>query len=289
MILTAGVLLAEKLPLSRYQTLIDRYPFGEPPAGFDPQKMASEVSKDDAAQAEKALTEEQAAIQKSVSFSVINADPDDGGVMVGFSDLADPKVPRHYYMRVGTSRDGWTVKEADLTARTMTVEKDGVEVTLDLGSNSTGGAGKTVAAGAGKPAAGGAVNRLRGRGIANGEVTTAGGTSSGGRSGILRRPGGGLSTFQGRRRQRELEEAQAKADAEEREAARRQREEEAAAQREEEKARLEQERAEAREQIKAISDDIRRLREEKREAAAPEADAAAPEAEGGEGDEGYES
>ena len=37
----------------------------------------------------------------------------DGATVVGFTDNSDPKVPRHYYLKVGESRDNWTVKEAD--------------------------------------------------------------------------------------------------------------------------------------------------------------------------------
>lgn len=253
--LAIGPLLAEKQPLSRYQTIIDRMPFGQPPPGFNAQQMASEVSRTDSASA-KELTEEQAELQKSVAFSVINADPDDGGTMIGFTDLSDPKVPRHYYMRVGTTRDGWFVKEADLLEKTMTVVKDGVEVTLELGGKSSADSPAADAKGKGRASrAAGRANLL---------------AASPQRSGLLGGPRGTgqLSSFQGRRARREQEEAQAKADAAAQAAERQRQAEEAAAREEEERAAREKEREEQRDQLMAIKDELRRVREEKARAAA---------------------
>ena len=279
-----GTLFAEKQPLERYQSIIDRQPFGKPPPGFNPEQMASEVSARDADAAEQQLTQEQEVLQKSVSFSVINVDPDDGGLMVGFSDLADPKVPRHYYMRVGTTRDGWLVKEADIAKKTMTVVKDGVEVSLELGANSNaGGAGAKGKGGTAPASRGGSLTPARG----------AGGTT--GRSGLLARrglggtggasaPGSGLSSFQSRRAQREQAEAQAQADAAAKEAERKRLAEEQAAKEAEERAARENERAEQREQLKAIQDELKRVCEEKERARA-----AAEAAGEGEGDDGNES
>lgn len=275
-----GTLFAEKQPLERYQSIIDRQPFGKPPPGFNPEQMASEVSARDADAAEQQLTQEQEVLQKSVSFSVINVDPDDGGLMVGFSDLADPKVPRHYYMRVGTTRDGWLVKEADIAKKTMTVVKDGVEVSLELGANSNPG-------GTGAKGKGGTT---RGGSAASGR--TVGGMTATGRSGLLARrgaggaaaPGSGLSSFQSRRAQREQAEAQAQADAAAKEAERKRQAEEQAAKEAEERAARENERAEQREQLKAIQDELKRVREEKERARA-----AAEAAGEGEGDDGNES
>ena len=270
-VLAVGTVAAEKQPFSRYQSIIDRMPFGQPPPGFNPEQMASEVSRSDAASAQE-LTQEQEAIQKAVAFSVINVDPDDGGVMVGFTDNADPKSPHHYYMRVGTTRDGWLVKEADIAEKTMTVVKDGVEVTLELGMNSSGGDSRS-AKGAVASRPGSAGSSL------SGAVPT--------RSGLLSRRapgGGGVSTFQGRRRQREMEAAEAKADAEAREAERRKREQEAAEQAAADKAVREQERAEQREQLMAIQNELRRVREEK-ERARVEAEANGENGDGGADDE----
>lgn len=266
-----GTLFAEKMPFARYQSIIDRMPFGAPPPGFNPEQMASEVSRSDAAGDGVELTQEQAQLQKSVSFSVINADPDDGSTMIGFTDLSDPKIPRHYYMRVGTSRDGWTVKAADLAKRTMTVEKDGVEVTLELGGNSSGDA---AASDKGKN-----VSRLASRGGGNGSV-------GGQRSGLLSSRGPGqLSSFQGRRARREQAEAQEKANAEAQAAERKRQAEENAAKEEQARLEREREREEQRDQLKAIQDELRRVREEKERAAAESARESGGEEGGDEDDE----
>ncbi|MBO6167654.1 MAG: hypothetical protein J6P13_04810 [Kiritimatiellae bacterium] len=132
---------AEKQPLERYQSIIDRMPFGVPPPNFDPTKSPDEVSKSDYAAQAAQLTEEQQAIQKNVQFSVINQESD-GTVRVGFSDKSEAGAPRHYYMAVGEEKNGWVVKAADPVDKTMTIEKDGVEVALSLGENSGGGDAK---------------------------------------------------------------------------------------------------------------------------------------------------
>lgn len=241
----AGGLFAEKMPFERYQSIIDRQPFGQPPPGFNPQQMASDVSRTAADDAAAPLSVEQEKLQKSVGFSVINVESD-GSVMVGFSDKSDPKSPKHYYMRVGEERDGWLVKEGDPAKKSMTVVKDSVEITLDLGANSTADA-KSSKPGAPQTAAG--------------------------RSPLLSRganaPGG---SFHSRRARREAEEAQERAAAAAREAERKREAEEAAAKAEQEKAVREAERAEQRQQLLAIQEELRRAREEKARQRAAEAE-----------------
>ena len=56
---TAATLLAQKQPLERYQSIIDRHPFGEPPPGFDPTKAPSEATVRDAGADMVARTAEQ--------------------------------------------------------------------------------------------------------------------------------------------------------------------------------------------------------------------------------------
>ena len=231
----AGTLFAEKMPFERYQSIIDRQPFGQPPPGFNPQQMASEVSRTASDDGAAPLSVEQEKLQKSVGFSVINVESD-GSVMVGFSDKSDPKSPKHYYMRVGEERDGWLVKAGDPSKKSMTVVKDSVEITLDLGSNSTADAKQ------GKPSSP---------------------QPAAGRSPLLGRGGAGGGSFQSRRARREAEEAQERAAAAAREAARKREAEEAAAKAEEEKAAREAERAEQRQQLLAIQEELRRAREEK--------------------------
>ena len=225
----SAVLAAEKQPIERYQSIIDRQMFGPLPKDFDPTKMPSEVSRSSSSAAEKELTQEQAQLQSAIHFSVINVDHD-GKPVVGFTDNSDPKAPVHYYMHVGETQNGWLVKEANPDNATMTIAKGEVEVELTLGDNSAKGGGKTSAAGsATKPA-------------------------SGSRGGLL---GGTLSARRAMRRQAEQAEAQKReAEQAEKEAARQ-------AQAEQEKAERDAERAQQRQQLMAIQEELRKAREEK--------------------------
>ena len=236
--LLAVVASAEKQPFERYQSIIDRQMFGPLPPGFDPTKLPSEVQKSSSAE-ERELTKEQEQLKSAVHFSVINV-ASDGATEVGFTDNSDPKMPRHYFLKVGDSRDGWTVKEADAEKATMTIVKDEIEVSLTLGGNSASGAGTTARAGAAaRPLAAGL----------------------GGRSGGLLGGGGSLHSRRMLRRQEEAAaKAQADAAAAEKEAAR---EAERQAQAEQEKAQREQERAEQRQQLMAIQEELKRVREAK--------------------------
>ena len=137
--------LAEKQPYSRYQSIVDRQMFGALPAGFDPTKLPSEVTK----ASQRELTKEQEQLKSAIRFSVINLTPD-GQVAVGFTDSSDGKNPRHYYLKVGESRGGWLVKEADPETATMTIAKGEIEVTLTIGGDSAKDAAATAKAGAAK-------------------------------------------------------------------------------------------------------------------------------------------
>lgn len=129
----AGETLAERMPLSRYQSIIDRQMFGQPPNGFDPNKNPNEVKGGKGS--DKALTEEQEKLQHSVRFSMINITPS-GETAVGFTDNTDGKNPVHYYLKVGERRNGWEVKEADPVRAWMRLAKGDVEVELELGGTS---------------------------------------------------------------------------------------------------------------------------------------------------------
>ena len=234
---------AEKQPISRYQSIIDRQMFGPLPPGFDPTKSPNEVQKSSGKE-EKQLTQEQEKLQSSIHFSVINVTPE-GATAVGFTDNSDPKAPVHYYLKVGEKRNGWEVKEADPNKASMTIAKGDIEVSLTLGGNSAKDGGTSRAGGA---------------------VPTA--------SGAARRPGmlgGGL--LGGSLRARRLQRQQA-AEAD----AAKQREEQAAkdaerqAQAEQEKQQREAERAEQRQQLLAIQEELKRVREAKAEAAKNESE-----------------
>ena len=220
---------AEKQPLSRYESIINRQMFGELPPDFDPTKMPSEVVRSSGRQQEKELTKEQQKLQSSIRFSAINVTPE-GVTAVGFTDNSNSKAPVHYYLKEGESRDGWTVVSADAKAATMTIVKGDVEVSLTLGGSTTGG-----------PSGG-----------------KGGGTSGDDKGGLSGKRL--LNTLHARRAAREskteaeLAKMRAERDAERAERARRE---------EEEAAKREEERAEQRKQLQAIQDELRRAREEK--------------------------
>ena len=213
--------VADTQPFDRYQSIIDRQMFGKLPPGFDPEKMPSEVAK--TSRGGKELTKEQEKLQSSVHFSVINVAAD-GTTVVGFTDNSDPKTPVHHYLKVGEESGGWKVLSADAAESSMTIRKDGVELTLKLGDNSS----KTPGA-----AAVPAVASLKG-------AESPAGTF---RSGLL---GGSLRSRRAMREKRMLEQQEA----EKRE-------------REEERARRDQEREEQRQQLLAIQEELKRQRDEK--------------------------
>ena len=235
-LLVVSAAFAEKQPISRYQSIIDRQMFGPLPPGFDPTKSPNEVQKTSGKE-EKQLTQEQEKLQSSIHFSVINVTPE-GATAVGFTDNSDPKAPVHYYLKVGEKRNGWEVKEADPNKASMTIAKGDIEVSLTLGGNSA----------------------------KDGGTSRAGGTASAAAaSGATRRPGmlgGGL--LGGSLRARRLQRQQA-AEAD----AAKQREEQAAkdaerqAQAEADKQQREAERAEQRQQLLAIQEELKRVREAK--------------------------
>ena len=154
----AGGAWAEKPPYDRYQSIVDRQMFGALPVGFDPTKLPSEVTKS----SQKELTKEQEQLKSAIRFSVINQTPD-GQVAVGFTDNTDSKNPCHYYLKVGETRGGWLVKEADPETATMTIAKGEIEVTLTIGGDSAKDAGATAKAGAAKASDGIALQSASGR------------------------------------------------------------------------------------------------------------------------------
>ena len=227
----AAAAYAERQPYERYQSIVDRQMFGPLPPGFDPTKSPAEVAKTKP-KAEQELTKEQEQVKKAIRFSVMNVSAA-GETYVGFTDNGDPKLPVHYYLKVGESQNGWTVKEADAETSSMTIEnKDGIEVTLKLGGDSSSDAAAVSRAGA-APAAAPARAMPKGGGAAM---------------------FGGLK---GRREQRRLREAQLEADA-----AKRAEEDKARAAREaEEKQQREAEREEQRKQLQQIQEELRKARE----------------------------
>lgn len=113
-------------PFARYQPILDRMPFGAAPAA------AALTPADQAATATEAeVKAEQQALAKQISMSAVNVTPK-GQTAIGFTDRS-VNPPANYYLRVGESANGWTVKHADFDDELATLEKDGVVITLKLG------------------------------------------------------------------------------------------------------------------------------------------------------------
>ena len=267
---------AEKRPFELYQPIIDRCPFGQPPPDFDPTSSptASGSSQGvDEAAPEVPLSQQQEALQKSVNATALLIDST-RTVWVGFSDLSDPKSPRTHYMAVGTSEDGWLAKSADPEKKTVTLEKDGVEIEVVVGAGSSTGA-KADAAGAGQQSRRGFNG---GRGPMRSPLLS-------GRGGEGGDGGRSMRSLRQMRRDREeaeaLQVAEARKAREEAQAEERKRREEEEKQREQEKAEREAERAaereEYRERLKNLAADLEKRMEENRKAES--------EREGGEDDE----
>jgi len=231
--------LAERQPYSRYESIVDRQMFGPLPDGFDPSKPPSEAVSSRAAQkTEQELSREQQKLKSSIRFSMINVTPS-GETAVGFTDSSEAKSPKNYYLKVGETRDGWTVQEADAAKGTMTIVKDGVEVSLGIGENSAKGGGKTAVAGGDGPSR---------------------------RNGSSLSMQGNATSLSARRNQRRAEES-ARLDEQRKQllaqqAAFEKRQQEDAARREEDKAQQEAQREEQRKQLMAIQEELKRTREE---------------------------
>lgn len=171
----------EEAPVTfeRYRSIIDRYPFGVPPPNFDPHDLSSSANASAASRAaaksERELSQEESKLKAALRLCAFNLTPE-RRVMIGFVD-GSHKPPANYYMAVGDSRGGWTVKSADVDAKTVVIEKDGVEVELEFpkpgsaapasaqrGGRPGGRPGpETTAANAGGPGGGSALDRLRER------------------------------------------------------------------------------------------------------------------------------
>ena len=249
---------AERYEFDRYQAIVDRQMFGPLPEGFDPSKPPSEVQKSAGGRSERELTKEQEQVKKSVRFSMINLNPK-GETMVGFTDNSNPKEVRHYYLKVGESRDGWTVKAADAVAATVSISKDGVDLDLELGSGSSGNA--PAAGGSAAPAAGGGLGGFGRRGglLGGGAAGAGGGRFSAGAGSLRERR---MAKLQ----QREANEKAAAEDQAKRDA-------EAAAEKakaEEEKAQREAEREQQRQQLMQIQEELKKAREARQAAEAAE-------------------
>ena len=191
----------KRIPFSRYQPIVDRQPFGRPPASFDPDRPGEGASGDGAAAAEGGAaaaefnaSEEEQRIISSVRVCMLNRLPG-GTIAVGFVD-SSRQPAGNYYLEEGESRDGWTFKSADLKEWSVVLEQNGVEATIKLG-DSAGGAAPGAKGGRRSPAPG----RLA-QGRPNGAAPAAAGPAAGEGA-----PPGGLhpGSLRARRAQREAE------------------------------------------------------------------------------------
>jgi len=237
--------VAERQPIDRYQSIIDRQMFGQPPPNFDPTKPPSQVQKGSGD--EKELTREQEAIKSAIHFSAINVTPA-GDVAVGFTDNSDSKMPVHYYLKVGEERNGWKVLEADPVKATMKVAKGDIEVALDLGANSAKGGGSTARAGVNAAPAFATANRRTG--LLGGRRSSADGEQP--------RPGMIGASLRERRAARELARQEEEAKEKELEA---KRQAEAAEKEKEREAQRQAEKEEQRRELQLLKDELRAQRE----------------------------
>lgn len=252
------VAVAERQPLDRYQSIIDRQMFGQPPPNFDPTKPPSQVQKGSAIN-EKELTREQEAVKSAIHFSAINVTPS-GDVAVGFTDNSDSKLPIHYYLKVGEERNGWKVLEADAVKAKMKIAKGDIEVELDLGANSAKGGGSTSRASANSSPAVATAGRRAGL-LASRRPIGLSDPMAGGASLRERRAAREQARLEEAAKEKELEDKR-KAEAAEKEEKEKEREAQRQAEREEQRRELQL----LKDELKAQREAVERAREE-REAA----------------------
>jgi flagellar biosynthesis GTPase FlhF len=138
----AVLVLEAAQPYERYQTIVERKPFGPEPVNFNPEAAPGSAANamgdaGEMTQAQRTVEEQQLA--SSVRVSMINVTPS-GAIAVGFTD-SSVSPAENYYLIVGRSQNGWTLKSADPSTESVTLEKGGIDVTVKLGETS-GGKGK---------------------------------------------------------------------------------------------------------------------------------------------------
>ena len=252
----------------RYRTILDRMPFGPEPANFNPDAPGGRggaagdgVGEIDPAAQEAMKSQEEQQILASVRISALNVTPS-GKIAVGFTDSSKQPAGT-YYLKVGETRDGWTVKSADAREMKVTLEREGVEATLGLGEGSgdQGKDGKKGARGQGMGVIRPPVGRLAQAGLLRpaSAQTSESAPSAGGSA---------IANLRARRAQKEAErqeEAARQAAADEQARADR---EKADAERE----RAAVEREQQRETLLQIQEELRRQREAKEQQQAQDGD-----------------
>ncbi len=234
MIVAAGVAMADDatdaLP-AKYRRVVDRFPFGEPPPGFDPMAtMTNErggAAAAAAAEPEIPLTEQQEALQKTVVATAIVFDRLSGKPWLGFTDTSNPKAPKPHYVQMGAVEDGWRVVDVDMAKKTAKLAKGEVEIEVEVGAQPAKQQADTRRGGLGGRRPAGAAPAARSPLLVGGAQQGKGGTS--------------MASL---RRQRQEREAAQRRQFEEERKARLAADEEAQRRREEDEKRRAQERAE---------------------------------------------
>ena len=224
---------AAPVAFARYETILERLPFGPLPPGFNPADInsSSQALKDKKSDAQ--ISAEEKKLQAQLRVCAYNVAPD-GRVYVGFIDNS-AKPARCYHMKVGDTDDGWTLVSAD-DENSVRLEKDGVEVTLGIGAGAADHSPSASASAAAQPSAGGLPRRgLRPQSPAG--------------------PGGALGR---------LKERRERAEAERKEAENKRKAAEALEQADRERAAAEREQQQ--QQLLQIQEELRRQREERRQA-----------------------
>lgn len=132
------------LPLDAYMPIVARRPFGE--LAKPAPKAAPQIQPEEAQ-----LEQQREAVARQVDLVAVNVTLR-GSVAVGFIDKS-VKPPRSLYLGIGESEAGYTVESADFAAETATISKDGVSVTLKLGSGIVGDGAASSASASASPAA----------------------------------------------------------------------------------------------------------------------------------------
>jgi len=110
---------------SRYQSILQRMPFGAPPT-----VNSIETSPFDAKAAALEQRDKQLLARK-INMSCVNITPG-GTIAVGFSDLS-VKPAANYYMLVGDDANGWKVLDANYEDEWAELEKEGIVIYVKLG------------------------------------------------------------------------------------------------------------------------------------------------------------
>lgn len=119
------------LPLPSYGVITARRPFGDL-SKLGPKKGAPTPEEAAAAQAEAQQAKDRQQLARQIDLVAVNITLR-GTVSVGFIDKG-AKPPRSLYLGIGESESGFKVEAADFAEETATISKDGVSVTLKLGS-----------------------------------------------------------------------------------------------------------------------------------------------------------